>query len=183
MTPDQPGQAGSGNAGNLTTASSQVDLDQLSAQLTVAYGAGNQGAISQILAQIENLAGAASGGAPPATKAGTALSEIRLTQEGESFLRYESGNPAFSRVTPAGGLQPGTFAAPASEGVQSQSLLNHLYNLPNPEIARGTYFKVNAPAGTPVIGPRPVVGGSGSEVVFPFGVGPGSAEPGIITPP
>jgi hypothetical protein len=65
LTPDQPGQAGSDNAGNLTTASSQTDLDQLSTQLTAAYSAGDQGAISQILAQIENLTGAVSGGAPP----------------------------------------------------------------------------------------------------------------------
>ncbi len=60
MTPDI--QPGSDNAGNLTTASSQTDFDQLSTQLTAAYGAGDQGAISQILAQIEYLAGAASGG-------------------------------------------------------------------------------------------------------------------------
>ena len=65
MTPDI--QAGSDNAGNLTTASSQVDLDQLSIQLTAAYSAGDQGAIVQILAQIENLAGAASGGAATPT--------------------------------------------------------------------------------------------------------------------
>lgn len=122
-------------------------------------------------------------GTPAAGGTGTALSDIRLTQEGESFLRYESGNPAFSRVTPSGGLQPGTFAAPASEGTQSQSLLNDIYNLPNPEIPRATYFEINPPAGTPVIGPRPVVGGNGSEVVFPFGVGPGSAGSGIPTPP
>ena len=65
MTPDQPGND---NAGNLITASSQVGLDQLSTQLTAEYSASDQRAIAQILAQIENLAGAVSGGAarPPA---------------------------------------------------------------------------------------------------------------------
>ena len=56
-----------------------------------------------------------------------ALNPIRFTQEGETFLRYESGNPAFSRVTPDGGLLPGTFVAPASEGVQPVESLNGLY--------------------------------------------------------
>ncbi|MGH7022511.1 MAG: hypothetical protein ACREEB_02835, partial [Caulobacteraceae bacterium] len=101
----------------------------------------------------------------------------------ESFIRYESGNPAFSRVTPSGGLQPCTFAAPSGEGVQSQAALSESYNLPDPDIARGTYFEVNPPAGTPVIGPGPVSGGTGSEVEFPFGVGPGSVGPPIPTLP
>jgi hypothetical protein len=61
-----------------------------------------------------------------AKSTGTALSTIRYTHDGETFLRYESGNPAFSRVTGSGGLQPGTFAAPASEGIQPIGSLNDL---------------------------------------------------------
>jgi len=40
---------------------------------------------------------------------GQRLSTYRRTQPGETFLRYESGNPAFTRVTAEGGLTPGTF--------------------------------------------------------------------------
>jgi RHS repeat-associated protein len=112
----------------------------------------------------------------------TALSTIRYTQEGESFVRYEGGNPAFTRVTPDGGLQPGTFAAPASDGIQPLGSLNGLYNLPNPEIPRAIYFQITPPMGTAVIGPSSVVGGTGSEVVFPFGAGPGTAGPALATP-
>ena len=113
---------------------------------------------------------------------GTGLSTIRYTQEGETFLRYESGNPAFTRVTPSGGLQPGTFAAPASDGIQPVGSLNNLYNLPNPEIPRTSYFQITPPGGTAIIGPRSVIGGSGSEVIFPFGTPPGSAGPILPTP-
>jgi YD repeat-containing protein len=107
---------------------------------------------------------------------GTALSPLRYSQPGEAFLRYETGNPDFSRVTPSGGLQPGTFAAPSSEGVQPQSSLNGLYNLPNPELPRTTLFEIAPPPGTPVIGPRPVSGGTGNEVIFPYCAPPGSVR-------
>jgi hypothetical protein len=118
----------------------------------------------------------------PSTAADTGLSTIRFTQEGESFIRYETGNPAFSRVTAGGGLQPGTFVAPASDGVQGVGSLNDLYNLPTPELPRTSYFEINPPAGTAVIGPRSVVGGSGGEVIFPFGAPAGSVGPELPTP-
>lgn len=51
------------------------------------------------------------------TGTSTALSTIRFTQEGEAFLRYESDASAFSRITLSGGVTPGTFAAPVSDGL------------------------------------------------------------------
>src|SRR5207249_168065 len=110
------------------------------------------------------------------------LSTIRFTQEGETFLRYESGNPAFTRVTEGGGLQPGTFAAPASEGVQPVESLEELYQVPHAEITRSTYFQIAPPKGTMIIGPRPLAGGTGNEVVFPFGIPTGSVGPPLKTP-
>jgi RHS repeat-associated protein len=157
-----------------------VSIDEASEDFLkwAAIGAGG-GPISRIFSR----AFAALAARDALQQAGNPLSEIRSTQAGERFLRYESGNPAFSRVTPNGGLGPGSFAAPANEGVQPQSLLNDRYNLPSPEIPRGTYFEINPSTGTPVIGPRPVAGGSGNEVVFPSGVGPGSVGPARPTPP
>lgn len=99
----------------------------------------------------------------------TALSTYRFTQEGETFIRYESANPAYTRITPSGGVTPGTYAAPASDGVIPLADRVPTYNLPNPEIPRPNVTILTPPAGTPVIGPRPVVGGPGNEVIFPEG--------------
>jgi len=103
----------------------------------------------------------------------TALSTYRVTQAGESFIRYESGDPAFSRATAEGGLIPSTFAAPSSEGLLPQSSLNAQYNLWSPEIPIVNAFQITPPAGTPIIGSRPVMGGLGSEVIsqWAFGLG------------
>jgi RHS repeat-associated protein len=98
-----------------------------------------------------------------------ALSTLRYTQEGETFLRYESDAPAFSRVTSSGGVTPGTFAAPASDGLVPISDRAAVYNLPNPEISRPNAITLQPPAGTAIIGPKPVEGGTGSEVIFPNG--------------
>lgn len=113
---------------------------------------------------------------------GQRLSVYRLTKPGETFLRYEGGNSAFSRVTSEGGLTPGTFVAPASEGLLPQGALNLRYALPSPEIPRVNVFKVSPPPGTWVNGPRPVVGGTGNEVVFPFGTPAGSVGPVMPVP-
>jgi RHS repeat-associated protein len=99
----------------------------------------------------------------------TALSTYRVTQEGETFIRYESDNPAFTRITPSGGVTPGTFAAPASDGIIPVADRVPTYNLPSPEIPRPNVNILTPPAGTPIIGPRPVVGGPGNEVIFPMG--------------
>jgi hypothetical protein len=48
-----------------------------------------------------------------AARTGTELSTIRYTQPGESFIRYESPELT-TRITPGGGVTPGTFAAPAA---------------------------------------------------------------------
>ena len=100
---------------------------------------------------------------------GTALSEIRFTHPNEQFIRYESGNPAFSRVTPRGGVTRGTYAAPMSDGFVPERLRGSTYNLPNPEIPRTNQFILSPPPGTAIIGPRPVAGGTGQEVLFPEG--------------
>jgi RHS repeat-associated protein len=99
----------------------------------------------------------------------TALSEIRYTQPGEAFIRYESGNAAFSRITSRGGVTPGTFAAPTSDGLVPALQRTRTYNLPSPAIPRPNHVILEPPAGTLVIGPRPVMGGTGNEVLFPQG--------------
>jgi RHS repeat-associated protein len=99
----------------------------------------------------------------------TALSTIRATHPGETFYRYESGNPAFSRVTSSGGVTPETFAAPVTEGRVPIHLRASTYKLPHPEIPRPVVVTLRPPPGTSIIGPRSVVGGSGNEVMFPFG--------------
>lgn len=98
----------------------------------------------------------------------TALSTLRYTTEGETFLRYESADAAFSHITPSG-VTPRTFAAPVSDGLVPLEQRVSTYNLPNPEIPRPNVFTLRPPAGTPVIGPRPVMGGPGNEVLFPYG--------------
>ncbi len=100
---------------------------------------------------------------------GKALTTVRLTAPGETFLRYESGNPAFSRVTSGGGVTPGTYAAPVSDGFVSVRRRGGVYNLPNPEIPRTSISILEPPPGTPIVGPRPVSGGTGNEVLFPQG--------------
>jgi hypothetical protein len=99
----------------------------------------------------------------------TALSTYRLTSEGETFVRYESDNPAFTRIGSSGGVAPGTFAAPTSDGIIPLADRAQTYNLPNPEIPRPVIKILTPPAGTPIIGPRPVAGGPGNEVIFPTG--------------
>jgi len=99
----------------------------------------------------------------------TALSTYRVTAPGETFIRYESANPAFTRITPGGGVTPGTFAAPASDGLIPLADRVPAYNLPSPQIPRPNAITLTPPPGTPIIGPRPVVGGTGNEVIFPMG--------------
>jgi RHS repeat-associated protein len=101
-----------------------------------------------------------------------ALSTIRYTRPGETFFRYESNNPAFSRVTRSGGLRSGTYAAPVSDGLIPLSGRASVYNLPDPMILRTESFVLRPPPNTLIIGPKPVMGGTGNEVIFPFGYGP-----------
>jgi RHS repeat-associated protein len=100
---------------------------------------------------------------------GMRISTYRLTGRGETFVRYESSNAAFTRITPRGGVKRGTFAAPASDGVVPVADRIPVYNLPSPEIARPNAFTLTPPQGTTVVGPRPVQGGTGNEVIFPLG--------------
>jgi RHS repeat-associated protein len=99
----------------------------------------------------------------------TALSTIRVTQPGEIFYRYESANPAFSRITSTGGVTPETFAAPVSDGVVPMQLRSSTYSLPSPNILRPIVHTLGPPPGTAIIGPRSVVGGHGNEAMFLFG--------------
>jgi RHS repeat-associated protein len=107
--------------------------------------------------------------AAPTVPTGSAVSDIRFTMPGEQFIRYESGNLAFTRVKPTGGVTPGTFAAPASDGLVPVRSRVSTYNLPSPGIPRSTHVILAPPAGTAIVGPRPVLGGTGNEVLFPYG--------------
>jgi len=110
-------------------------------------------------------------------------SPYRYTEPGESYLRYETGNPNFSRIGPNGEVAPGTFAAPWSEGPLNLNQLNEYYNLPDVQFPRTQMFEINPPAGTLIIGPRPVQGGIGNEVIFPSGAPAGSTTlPSTPTP-
>ena len=44
-----------------------------------------------------------------------------------------------------------------------------VYNLPSAEIPRPNVLTLTPPQGTLIVGPRPVVGGTGNEVIFPAG--------------
>jgi hypothetical protein len=114
----------------------------------------------------EQVSGKATGAARETSRA---LSEIRYTQEGEKFYRYESANPVFSRVTSRGGVTRGTYAAPASDGLVPVGQRSSTYNLPSPGIPRPNSVLLEPRAGTPIIGPRTVTGGTGNEVRFPLG--------------
>lgn len=103
------------------------------------------------------------------TSNATALSIYRYTQEGETFIRYESANPAFTKVTSSGGVAPNTFAAPSSDGLIPLADRIRFYNLPSAQIPRPNVITLTPPQGTLIIGPRPVVGGPGNEVIFPIG--------------
>jgi hypothetical protein len=125
----------------------------------------------ELLAPLSELSSLSSvSGVSGVTKApSTALSTFRYTAEGETFIRYQSSNSAFTKITPSGGVMPGTFAAPASDGIIPLEQRVSTYNLPSPEISRPNVIILQPPKGTPIIGPRPVEGGPGNEVVFPFG--------------
>jgi RHS repeat-associated protein len=101
--------------------------------------------------------------------AGMRVSTFRYTGRGEKFIRYESGNSAYTRVTPQGGVTRGTYAAPASDGFVPVADRVSVYNLPSPDIPRTSTITLTPPPGTVVVGPRPVPGGTGNEVVFPLG--------------
>ena len=137
MTPDQPGQAGSNNAGNLITASSQVDLDQLSAQLTVVYSASDQGAIFQILAQIENLAGAASGGATP-----TGESEAAAATGFRGSKGFELKNAPYQSLRNAPGEVNGRlYTGHAFDQMQNRGIMPSVVDN---TIQNGTIFATRA---------------------------------------
>ncbi len=91
-------QAGS-SQWNLTTASSQSDLDQLNIRLFNARNAGNWSVVSQILAEIDNLTGAVTGPtagpiAPPAQQTGPKLIGTFTVPENLKFGTTLFGNYA-----------------------------------------------------------------------------------------
>jgi hypothetical protein len=100
---------------------------------------------------------------------------IRVAGPDEFFVRFESADRRFTRVTDLGGLRPGTFAAPASELPVPLADRAVRFNLPDPQILRTRELSIQAP-GDWVIGPRPVSGGTGNEVLFPFGTRPGTVK-------
>ena len=80
-----------------------------------------------------------------AASSGRALSTIRYTRPGEKFIRYESNNRAFSRVTTRGGVRPSTYAAPRADGLVPLESRVNVYNLQDPAILnRGLLSKSSA---------------------------------------
>ena len=103
------------------------------------------------------------------------ISPYRVTMVGETFPRFESSQIP-SRISPNGSVAPNTFAGGhAADSTLSSSSAIINYNLPRPDIIRDVRYMITPPQGTWIIGRRPVAGGIGDEVVFPFGVPPGSA--------
>ncbi len=100
---------------------------------------------------------------------GLRISPYRVTRPGETFIRYESADPAFTHITPSGGVTPRTFAALASDGVIPAANRITVNNLPSRHIPRPNSFLLAPPPGTLILGPRPVAGGTGNEVMFPMG--------------
>jgi RHS repeat-associated protein len=112
----------------------------------------------------------------------TGLAEVpsiyRYTSSGETYYRYESANPLYSKVGPNGQLAPNTFAGVSGDQPLTSSQVIDFYNLPTPSIPRTNAFCIRPPAGTLVVGPKPVSGGTGYEVLFPAGSPPNTvAEP------
>jgi hypothetical protein len=106
---------------------------------------------------------------------GLRISPYRVTTAGETFPRFESSQLP-SRIAPNGGVAPGTFAGgQAADSTMGSYGASVNYNLPRPDIIRDVQYTITPPQGTWIIGPRPVAGGIGNEVVFPFGAPPGSA--------
>lgn len=80
-------------------------------------------------------------------------------------------------------MKPGTYAASSSEPLLTQGEVASRYNLPSPEIPRAVYYEIYPHSTDWVIGPRPVAGGTGYEVIFPFGTSPGSVKGPFPVPP
>jgi hypothetical protein len=103
------------------------------------------------------------------------LSIFRQTQPGETYYHYgyKAQAPSFE-----GGIKPGGYATPDPNlsGAGAQRMLK----LP-PGPPRDGIYPVQPKPGTAIIGPKPVPGGSGIEVIFPNGTGPGTVTgPGTI---
>jgi hypothetical protein len=140
---------------------------------------------------VASTAGIAAGGlglwnaatAPAATAPAAAgvtpgweISPYRQTTAGETYPRFESSQLP-SRIVDNGSVAPNTFAGgQASDASFSSYEANLNYNLPNPNFVRDVQYTITPPSGTWIIGPRPVAGGLGSEVQFPYGAPPGSAS-------
>jgi len=165
------------HANNFVTPPHMWGTAQADALQNITYKAAAAEVAGGIIASGINSAinAARAGKAAAATKSadtiaeGMRISPYRVTGSGETYIRYESANQAFSKITPTGGVKPGTFAAPVSDGLVPIGQRASTYNLPNPEILRSNTTTLMPPAGTPIIGPRPVSGGTGNEVIFWMG--------------
>ena len=112
-----------------------------------------------------------------------AVSPYRVTTAGETFPRFESSLLP-SRIGNNGSVSPNTFAGGQAADASLNSYGANLnYNLPNPNLIRDVRYSITPPEGTWIIGPRPVAGGLGSEVIFPYGAPPGSAIGPFPVPP
>jgi len=145
--------------------------------LTSEYSGGPMGASpvplgAAAVREVEGLAARGISGGVPRSRA---LSTIRVAGSDEAFVRFESTDVRFTKVTELGGLRPNTFAAPTSELPVPLAERATRFNLPDPQILRTRELSIRAP-GDLVIGPRPVSGGTGNEVLFPFGTRPGTVK-------
>lgn len=159
--------------------SQAVDIALLSFGGGIAQGLKSAATYYQAAAKVKWAEMAAGGegylanerGAVGSSNTGKSLSVLRRTGEGEEFVRFESGNPNFTKVTSEGGLKSGTFAAQKTAQSLNIGDLNVNFNLPDPNIARTDMFIIKPNVGTWIEGPRPVIYGTNSEVIFPFGTG------------
>ncbi len=131
-------------------------------------GVGQQVGLMQSFRQWAARAGSGAALSEDTIPVGNRLSTVRFTQPGEVFERFESTQLS-SKVLPGGGLQPGTFATTPGTGL-NQLNVNQALNLPLKNIPRDVRFTIEPPAGTAVIGPNSIVGGTESEVQFIYGL-------------
>jgi RHS repeat-associated protein len=143
---------------DMTAYAPSVDVDHILTAITIAIAVAEPTPIGEVAVATRAV-----------ESGGKALTTIRYTRPGERFVRYESNNRKFSRVTRGGGVRPGTYAAPKSDGLVPVAERPATYNLPDPSIPRTEVYFLEPPANTLVIGPRPVMGGTGNEVLFPWG--------------
>ncbi len=151
----------------------------------IGAGLGNPADMAQD-AVVGGVLGAAGHGVAKGVEAWQGRSAVRLTEAGETFRHYGYAEQAANFED---GLRPGGFAAPSSESIVSGRVALQRYALPPKSSAPNSYYVVEPPPGTAIIGPRRVMPRlwrdgwkpvprfpNGMEVKFPEGTPPGSVS-------